>query len=208
MSKSTEGSMLNPELMEKTDQLGPQELRSTHNAHTSRRSFIAVAPLIALDLKTELSLHNPKRRTPMQVTIREGNSRVTLINVFTVEPAQQEKLIELLKEGTDSLFSKQPGFVAASFHKSLNGRRVVNYGQWQRLKDIEAFRAKPELGEYFKQVAALSQFETITCEVAYVNHGRDRSRDESKCQLHVSRISSSECYEQRLARRTNCDHRR
>ena len=106
----------------------------------------------------------------MQVMIREGNSPVTLINVFAVEPGQQERLMKLLKEGTDSLFSKQPGFVAASFHRSLDGRRVVNYGQWQSLRDIEAFRAKPELSEYFKQVAALSQFETMICEVEYVNH--------------------------------------
>ena len=106
----------------------------------------------------------------MQVTIRKGNSPVTLINVFTVEPAQQDQLIELLKRGTDTLFSKQPGFVAASFHRSLDGRRVVNYGQWQSLKDIEAFRAKPDLGEYFKQVGALCQLESIVCEVAYVNH--------------------------------------
>jgi quinol monooxygenase YgiN len=170
MTKSTEGSVQDPELMEKTDQPRPNELRSTPNAHTSRRGFVAVAALTALALKTRALVAQSQRRTGMQVMIREGNAPVTLINVFTVEPAQQEKLIELLKEGTDSLFSKQPGFVAASFHKSLDGRRVVNYGQWQSLKDIEAFRARTELGEYFKQVAALSQVETMICEVSYVSH--------------------------------------
>jgi heme-degrading monooxygenase HmoA len=74
-----------------------------------------------------------------------------------------------LEEGTETLFSKQPGYISASCHKSKDGRRVVNYGQWRSPKDIEAFGMKPEIGEYLKRVKSLAQFETIVCEASYVH---------------------------------------
>ena len=106
----------------------------------------------------------------MEIKISPNREVTTLINVFVVEPANQEKLIQLLKEGTETLFSKQPGYISASFHKSTDGRRVILYGQWRSPKDIEAFRTKPEIGEYFKRVRELAQFEAMVCDVSYVHH--------------------------------------
>ena len=102
-------------------------------------------------------------------SISPNRELVTLINVFVVEPGNQEKLIEILKEGTEKLFSRQPGYISASFHKSKDGRRVINYGQWRSPKDIEAYRSKPEIGEYFKRVRELAQFESMVCDVSYVH---------------------------------------
>jgi heme-degrading monooxygenase HmoA len=106
----------------------------------------------------------------MEITIRANNGIATLINIFTTEPGNQEKLFQLLRNGTDTLFSKLPGFIAASYHKSNDGRSVINYGQWRSAKDIEAFRSKPELGDYVKQLMALAKVESFVCEVAHVNH--------------------------------------
>jgi quinol monooxygenase YgiN len=106
----------------------------------------------------------------MEISIRADRDIATLINVFVVDPDHQEQLIQVLKEGTETLFRKQPGYIAASFHKSQDGRRVINYGQWRSPKDIEAFRGKPEIGEYFKRVRALAQYEAVVCDVAYVDH--------------------------------------
>ena len=64
----------------------------------------------------------------MEIAIRADSEIVTLINVFVVEPDNQEKLMRLLEEGTETLFSRQPGYIAASFHRSRDGRRVVNTG--------------------------------------------------------------------------------
>jgi heme-degrading monooxygenase HmoA len=105
----------------------------------------------------------------MEISIRPDSEIVTLINVFAVEPDDQEKLIRLLREGTETLMSKQSGYISASFHKSTDGRRVINYAQWRSPRDIEAFRAKPEIGEYFKRVREVAQYETIVCEVSYVH---------------------------------------
>lgn len=60
--------------------------------------------------------------------------------------------------------------VICRLHKGKDGRRVVNYGQWRSVKDIEAFRRKPEIGEYFQRVKALAQSESVERDVAYVHH--------------------------------------
>jgi quinol monooxygenase YgiN len=106
----------------------------------------------------------------MDITIRETAGVVTLVNIFTVEPENQERLVQLLIEGTETTFSKLPGYISASFHKSKDGRRVVNYGQWRSPEDIAAFRNDPAIGAYFGKVKALATFEAIVCEPTYVHH--------------------------------------
>ena len=105
-----------------------------------------------------------------EATIRTGNDIATLVNVFTVEPANQQKLVQLLKEGTEAFFSKQPGFISSSVHASKEGGRAINYSQWRSAKDIEAFRKDPRFSPYVQSLAALSKAETILCEVVEVNH--------------------------------------
>jgi|GEM_PF-2704761 len=61
-------------------------------------------------------------------TISKDNSVATLINVFTVEPGNQQKIVDMLVETTEKAMKHIPGFVSASIHKSLDGVRVVNYG--------------------------------------------------------------------------------
>jgi len=104
------------------------------------------------------------------IEIEPNRQVATLVNVFVVEPGNQERLIEILREGTETLMSEQPGYIAASFHRSKDGRRVVTYAQWRSPKDIEALRTRPEIGEYFKRVRGLAQSEPIVCEVSYVHH--------------------------------------
>ncbi|MCC5621375.1 antibiotic biosynthesis monooxygenase [Nostoc sp. CHAB 5715] len=47
------------------------------------------------------------------------------------------------------------GFISASYHKSLDGTKVVNYAQWKSQADWQAFTQDPQgaaLGEKIKQV--------------------------------------------------------
>ena len=122
---------------------------------------LAVQPVAAEDKRGE---------SQMEIKISPNREVATLINVFVVEPDDQERLIRVLEEGTKSLFSRQPGYISASFHKSKDGRRVINYGQWRSPKDIEAFRMNPELAEYFTRVRELAQYESMVCDVSYVHH--------------------------------------
>jgi heme-degrading monooxygenase HmoA len=141
------------------------------NTGTSRRRFVAGSLASGLVLVMQpVPAQSQNRRPSMEITIRANNGVVTLINIFTVDPENQQRLIELLAEGTETLFSKMAGYISTSFHKGKDGRRVVNYGQWRSVKDIEAFRRKPEIGEYFQRVKALAQYESVECDVAYVHH--------------------------------------
>jgi len=62
-------------------------------------------------------------------TISKDAKLITLINVFTVEPANQRQLVELLAQATETSVRHAPGFVSASLHRSLDGTRVTMYAQ-------------------------------------------------------------------------------
>jgi hypothetical protein len=71
-------------------------------------------------------------------SITKDNQVATLINVFTVDPKDQQRLVDLLTQATDSIIKHLPGFVSTSIHKSADGARVVNYAQWRAKSDLEA----------------------------------------------------------------------
>jgi quinol monooxygenase YgiN len=71
-------------------------------------------------------------------TISTEKNLVTLINVFTVAPENQQRLIDLLVEATQGTMRNQPGYISANIHKSLDGTRVTNYAQWRSQADFEA----------------------------------------------------------------------
>jgi hypothetical protein len=63
------------------------------------------------------------------VSITKGDRPMTVINVFTVEPEEQARLVELLTRATDSSIRHIPGFVAAALHRSLDSTKVTMYAQ-------------------------------------------------------------------------------
>jgi quinol monooxygenase YgiN len=137
----------------------------------SRRAVVATGLGAGALLAAQVGRsHSQTRNSKMEATIRIGSDITTLVNVFTVEPENQEKLVQLLKAGTESFFSKQPGFISSSVHTSREGRRAINYSQWRSPKDIENFRNDPRFAPYVQSLAALAKSETILCEVVEVNH--------------------------------------
>jgi quinol monooxygenase YgiN len=62
-------------------------------------------------------------------TISKDASVVTFINVFTVEPANQQRLVDLLAKVTETTVCHAPGFVSSSLHRSLDGTKVTMYAQ-------------------------------------------------------------------------------
>jgi quinol monooxygenase YgiN len=141
------------------------------NTGTSRRVFLAASAAsgVALMMRPAPSEAQHRRRS-MEVTIRANSGVITLINVFTVDPENQQRLVAVLKEGTEGLMSKMAGYISASVHISKDGRRIINYSQWRSANDIDAMRQNPDIGPYMKRVAALGTFDAIACEVSYVHH--------------------------------------
>jgi quinol monooxygenase YgiN len=136
----------------------------------SRRTFVAgsLASGLALVMPV-VQAYSQDRSLHMQTTIRVDSGITTLINIFTVEPENRPKLIELLKEGTETWIGKLAGFMSASFHTSKDGRRVVIYGQWTSAEAIDAMRQHPNMGPYMQRIGALAKMEAITCEVTDVH---------------------------------------
>lgn len=100
-------------------------------------------------------------------TIEVDAPVVTLINVFTVELGNQQRLVDLLVEATEAVINRLPGFVSANIHQSLDGRHVANYAQWRSLADFEAMLATPDAQVHMRAAAALATFEPQLYRVAF-----------------------------------------
>jgi heme-degrading monooxygenase HmoA len=99
-------------------------------------------------------------------TISKDNKILTLINVFTVEPENQQKLIELLIEATEKTMKHISGFISANIHKSADGVRVVNYVQWQSPQHFAATLKNPEARVHMKSIMEIATFDAHTYQVA------------------------------------------
>jgi Antibiotic biosynthesis monooxygenase len=60
--------------------------------------------------------------------IQAGNPIVTQITVIEAEPEKQNEALSLMTE-RGRFMARQPGFVSISLHRSLDGRRIINYIQ-------------------------------------------------------------------------------
>src|SRR5215470_5130805 len=91
--------------------------------------------------------------------------RVTLIKVFMVEPANQQRLIDLLVEATERSVRHAPGFISARLHRSLDGTKVTMYAEWRSVADYEAMRADPTPLPYLQEALTFARFEPGMYEV-------------------------------------------
>jgi quinol monooxygenase YgiN len=101
--------------------------------------------------------------------IAKDQPLVTLINVFTVEPANQQKLVAVLIEATEQVMSKLPGFVSANIHRSLDGTRVTNYAQWRSQAHLEAIYANPSVAPHMRKCTELATYDAHVYEVVHVD---------------------------------------
>ena len=95
-------------------------------------------------------------------TIAANADCVTLINVFTVKPQDQDRLVKLLVDATDTVMRRIPGFISANIHKSADGVRVANYAQWRTAQDFEAMLKNPAAQ---KHMAPIKDFATYDAHV-------------------------------------------
>jgi quinol monooxygenase YgiN len=100
------------------------------------------------------------------MTAISKNARlVTFINVFTVEPPNQQRLVELLTRVTDTSVRHAPGFVSATLHRSVDGTKVTMYAQWRTIDDYEAMRKDPTPLPYLQEALTIARFEPGMYEV-------------------------------------------
>jgi heme-degrading monooxygenase HmoA len=86
--------------------------------------------------------------------IRTEKQPVTQITVVESEPGKQAEALSVMTERA-RFMARQPGFISISVHRSLDGRRIVNYVQWQSRNQLQAAHKSPEFRKewgHFDQV--------------------------------------------------------
>jgi heme-degrading monooxygenase HmoA len=86
--------------------------------------------------------------------IRTEKQPVTQITVVESEPGKQAEALSVMTERA-RFMARQPGFISISVHRSLDGRRIVNYVQWQSRDQLQAAHKSPEFRKewgHFDQV--------------------------------------------------------
>lgn len=86
----------------------------------------------------EIVASESKVGTP-QITAGEY---ITHFAEFSMSESDQPRMIELAKEHLKPAM-EQSGLVSATFHRSLDGTRVINYGQWENQEAIAELTKKP-----------------------------------------------------------------
>jgi quinol monooxygenase YgiN len=104
-------------------------------------------------------------------TISPNRKLVTLINVFTVEPRNQQKLIELLARATETSVRHALGFISASLHRGIDGTKVTMYAQWRSVEDYQAMRENPAPLPYLQEALAIAKFDPGMYEVVETYSG-------------------------------------
>jgi len=99
-----------------------------------------------------------------------NSDHVTLINVFTVEPKDQDRLVDMLVKATDTVMRKIPGFISANIHKSADGVRVTNYAQWRSAEDFQAMLKNSDAQKHMAPIGEIATYDAHLYSVVEVCH--------------------------------------
>lgn len=94
---------------------------------------------------------------------------VTMINVFTVEPDNQQQLVDLLTGAAENVMTKQPGYLSARVHRGLDGSKVAVLAHWRSRANFEALAANPDAAAHMRRARALASFEPVLYEVVFTH---------------------------------------
>lgn len=90
---------------------------------------------------------------------------IAFINVFHVDPANQQQLVDILTQVTEEIVSKATGFISATLHRSTDGAKVTMYARWSSLDDYEAMRQDPAPRPFLEAALSIARFDPGVYEV-------------------------------------------
>jgi len=88
-----------------------------------------------------------------------STAALTVINVFTVAPENQARLIDLLTRATESTVRHVPGFISATLHQGLDGTKVTMYAQWRSWDDYQRMRQNTTASPFLTEALTFASFE-------------------------------------------------
>jgi hypothetical protein len=101
------------------------------------------------------------------ITITRDGDVVTLINVFSCEPQNQQHLMDMWIRATEETLGKLPGIISATLHRSKEGTRVVNYAQWKTSENWENL-IKTGTQSWFAEMGKYAKPDAHPYEVCYM----------------------------------------
>jgi heme-degrading monooxygenase HmoA len=92
----------------------------------------------------------------------------TQITIIEAEPGKQAEALSIMTERA-RFMARQPGFISVSLHRSLDGRRIVNYIQWETPELLRAAHRSAEFRKGWNQFgAATDEIDPHLYEVAEI----------------------------------------
>jgi heme-degrading monooxygenase HmoA len=99
---------------------------------------------------------------------------VIQINVIESQPEKQAEALSLMTERA-RFMSRQPGFISISLLRSLDGKRIINYVQWQDRELLQSAHRSPEFRKEWRHLDQLThEIDPHLYEVAQVMDGAQR----------------------------------
>jgi len=100
--------------------------------------------------------------------IQMDKQPTTQITIIEAEPGKQDEALSIMTERA-RFMSRQPGFISFSLHRSLDGRRIVNYIQWETAELLQAAHQSDEFRKRWNQFeAATDEIDPNLYEVAEI----------------------------------------
>ena len=104
--------------------------------------------------------------------IQTGKTPVTQITIVEPEAGKEAEALSLMKERAQFM-ARQPGFVSISLHRSLDGRKIVNYVQWRDRDLLQAAHHSPQFRKEWGRFDKITEdIEPHLYEVTHIEDGR------------------------------------
>ena len=95
-------------------------------------------------------------------------NNIILINNFEVEDAtNQQKVADILENSSKQILSKHDGFISTRIHKSLDGKKVMSYIQWENEEAIEKMLNDPRAIIQMNDIANVAKVERTLYQLVF-----------------------------------------
>jgi heme-degrading monooxygenase HmoA len=96
-------------------------------------------------------------------------NNIILINNFEVEDAAtQQKVADILENSSKQILSKHNGFISTRIHKSLDGKKVMSYVQWENEDAIEKMLNDPRAIIQMNDIANVAKVERTLYQLVFI----------------------------------------
>ncbi len=146
-------------------------IRSSYQKKSPRHRFLLrFAVVLDSEERRNGALKITEKNRTMNTEIQTADGTTTLLTTLKLDPKDKEKVLDLLKQSTESTICKLSGWISTNFLVGLDSSRIVIYSQWKTLEDIRAMQSHRSLVPYFQQILTLATIDGFPATVSYSHH--------------------------------------